>query len=280
MSRFRVLNMSIKRTTEYKFISVKRKHFGKANSKALFLILALVFCLGIMGVFLNWKIGLFSIGLIAVAYFLLKNDVLKITAVLFITVLGLFGISHFLKLDFLELFLTTLFLSFSFFLNPLYESTKEDNAFELFFLDERNLKCLATKRNDYKGYAFNPKHYLKTYPAEKITSFTFTRNYLSISIGSEIIRPRELTNENLTEINAFVKRHFPNLLDNNGVFEENLKAENKFYIHKFLIVSPIIFLSTVIYFFGDNGRNEMVTYTSLLLMIVLPIIIYKLVRPK
>lgn len=261
-------------------LSIKKKNFGEANSKILLVLMALFFSLGIMGIFLNWKIGLCSISILAVAYLLLKNDILKITPVICIMLLCVFGLYHFLNLDFLEILITTLFLSFGFFLNPIYEATKENNDFEVFFLDKENLKCLATKDNDYKGYALNPKDYLKTYSTENITSFTFQGKSLSIGIGSEIIRPRELTRENLAEINGFLTQHFPDLLANESVFKENIKAENKFYLNKFFITSPIIILSAVIYFFGDDGRDTTVTYTCLLLMIILPIIIYRMVRRK
>ena len=173
------------------FISIKRKNFGKANSKMLFVLIAMLCCLGIMGIFLNWKTGLCSVSILTVAYFLLKNYILKITPVIFIMLLCVFVVYYFLNLDFLEILLTTLFLSVAFFLKPIYEATKENTDFELFFLDKETLKCLATKDNDYKGYGFNPKDFLKTYSKEKITSFTFHGKSLSIGIGSEIIRPKE-----------------------------------------------------------------------------------------
>lgn len=244
------------------------------------LFIALFCCLGIMGVFLNWKVGLCSIAILGSAYFLLENDILNITAVICIAFLALFGFCYFLELHFVEIFLTTVSLSFSFGLKPIYESTKENTDFELFFFDEKNLKCLATEDHDYKGYALNPKDYLKTYLTKDIDSFTFRGKNLAVNIGGKIIRQRELNVENLAEINIFVTQHFPDLLTNESAFKENLEAENKFYLHKFLIFSPILILSAVICFFGENGRNEMVTYVCIILMLILPMIIYKIIKSK
>ncbi len=262
------------------FVSIKRKNFGNANSKVFLVLMALFFSLGIMGIFLNWKIGLCSISILAIAYLLLKNDILKITPVIFIVLLSAFGVYHFLDLDFLEVMLTTLFLSVAFFLKPLYEVTKEDNEFELFFLDKENLRCLVKKDNYYNGYAFNPKGYLKNYCTKNIKSITFQGKHLSISIGGRIIRPRELTIENIQKINLFVQQHLPDLWNNEIVFKESLKAENKFYLNKLFISSPVIILSAVIYFFGDNGRDKVLTYICLILMIVLPLIIYRMLRQR
>ncbi|MEO5911626.1 MAG: hypothetical protein ABIP95_12105 [Pelobium sp.] len=75
------------------------------------------------------------------------------------------------------------------------------------------------------GNALNPKDYLKSYCTKDIDSFTFQEKYLAVNIGGKIIRPREVTIENIAEINRFVKAHFPNLLTNESVFTENLKAE-------------------------------------------------------
>lgn len=267
-------------TAAHHFISIKRKNFGNDNNKMFLLFIALFCFLGIMGIFINWRAGLCAVAILCIAYFLLKNNILKITAVLFIVALGIFGCCYFLNLDFIEIFLTTVFLSFSFFLKPLYASTKENLDFELFFFDKKNLKCLATKDNDYKGYALNPKDYLKTYLTKDIESFTFQGKNLSINIGGRIIRPREVTIKDIEEINFFVTQHFPDLLTNESTFKDNLKAENKFYLNKLLICSPIIILSTVIYFFCENGRDKMITYVCMVLMLILPIIIYRILKPK
>ena len=267
-------------TAAHHFISIKRKNFGNDNNKMFLLFIALFCFLGIMGIFINWRAGLCAVAILGVAYFLLKNNILKITAVHFFVALGIIGCCYFLNLDFIEIFLTTIFLSFLFFLKPLYASTKENMDFELFFFDKKNLKCLATEDNYYKGYALNPKDYLKTYLVKDIDLFTFQGKCLLVHIGGKIIRPRELTINEITEINLFITQYFPDLLSNKSVFKENLKAENKFYLHKFLICSPIIILSTVIYFFCENGRDKMITYVCMVLMLILPIIIYRILKPK
>lgn len=238
----------------------------------------LLFLLGVMGFVLNWRQGVLAIGIIVLVYFLRKIFQMKWSILTVIALVGIALLSHFLDLSFIEILLTTAGLSFIFFLKTSYEELKVEDEFELFFLDNKKLKCLSTKDNDYKGYALNPKGFLKTYDTKFIQSFHFKGKNLMISIGNEIIRPRELNPNELKSVQTFVAQNFPELLEIKEIYQENLKKENRFYLHKFIIISPILMLSLVIYFFGDIGRNAPLTYTCLALMVLLPYVLFRIYR--
>lgn len=238
----------------------------------------MLFLLGVMGFVLNWRQGFLSIGIIVLIYFLKKIFQMKWSILAGIALGGIALLSYFLDLSFIEILLTTAGLSFIFFLKSSFEELNSDDEFELFFLDNKKLKCLSTKDNDYKGYALNPKGFLKTYDTKFIQSFHFKGKNLLISIGNEIIRPRELNQNELKSVKKFVTENFPELLEIEEIYQENLKSENRFYLYKFIIISPILMLSLVIYFFGDNGRNEPLTYTCLGLMVLLPYLLFRIFR--
>lgn len=165
-------------------------------------------------------------------------------------------------------------------LKPTYKDSKEDNEFEVFFLNNKELRYLEPNNFRYKGYALNPKAYKKAIPTNSIQAFTFERKYVMISAGNEIIRPRELTIENIQEINLFVKDNFPYLLENEQIFKRNLKIENKLFINKFLLSSPFIIFSIAIYFFADNGKDKTLTIIFIICMFALLFIIYIVLKRK
>lgn len=260
-------------------VSIIRKNFGKKNDVFLFLMLILVFSLGVMGTILNWRQGIASAGIITLVYLLQKIFKTKWEILAVIALLSIISMAYIFDFSFIEVLLTTAGFSFVFFLKSSYQEMKTKESFELFYLDKKKLKCLSTNHDaDYKGYALNPRGFLKTYNTEFIKSFHFKGNHLLISIGNEIIRPRELNPNELEEIKEFISINFPHLLENEEFYRDNLNAESRFYLHKLIIFSPILILGLVIYFFADNGRNEPITYLCLGLMVLLPFILFKILK--
>lgn len=239
----------------------------------------ILFSLGIFGAILNWRHGVAAVGIITFVYFIEKIFQEKWEILSVIAFLEIIFLSYLFDFSFIEVLLTTVGFSFVFFLKSSYKEMKTKDSFELFYLDKKKLKCLSTHHDaDYKAYALHPKGFLKTYDTAFIKSFNFKGNYLLINIGNEIIRPRELNPNDLEKIKEFVSINFSYLLENEEIFRDNLKVENRFYLHKLIIFLPVLILGIIIYFFADNGRNESITYLCLGLMIVLPYILFKILK--
>lgn len=264
------------------FISITKKDFGKKNDAMAIVFFSLFSLLGILGIFFNWQSWLFAAFIIITIYFSWN----KINKVLVFIIGGLFIIAacylrQELEIDIFGLFMTLLFLPFIFLIKPYYLSYKNEKDFEIFYLDHKQLRCVATKENsEYKDYALNPRNYLKKYSFQQIKAVQFHKRYLIIAIDQVLIRPKELTSADLELIYSYITDHFPHLLKKEEAMEENFRNENQFYIHKFLIFSPVIVLALIIYFFGDNGRNLRVSYSCIILMMICPLIIYKVLNRK
>ncbi|MGE9313285.1 hypothetical protein ACLOAU_16670 [Niabella sp. CJ426] len=238
----------------------------------------MLFLLGVMGAILNWRQGIGAVGIIIVIY--LFNRVLKVKwgVLAIIGLLGIISLSYIFDFSFIEVLLTAVGLSLGLFLTSSFKEIKARESVELFYLDSKKLKCLSTNDADYKGYALDPKNFLKAYDAVFIQSIIFKGNHLLISIGNDIIRPRELNQNDLKEIRAFLSAHFPHLLENEEAYHENLESENRFYLRKLLLFLPVVILGLMIYFFAGNGKNQPLTYWCLGLMVLVPFILFKILK--
>lgn len=264
------------------FISITRKNFGKKNDAMALVFFSLFSLLGISDIFLNWQSWICAVFIIISFYFSWN----KINKVLLFFISGLFLITAWyfreeLGIDILGLLITLLFFPFIFFIKPYYLEYKNAKDFEVFYLDHKQLRCLTTQENsEYKDYALNPRNYLKKYSFQQIKAVQFHKRHLIIAIDQILIRPKELTKTDFELIYSYIKHHFPHLLKKEETITENLKSENQFYLHKFLIFSPVILLALIIYFFGDNGKNLLVSYSCIGLMVICPFIIYKILNER
>lgn len=234
--------------------------------------------LGIGGIVLNWKTGLYSISTIILIYLVQRRIVVQFYLLAILLIIFISASTYFFNVDFIEMLLTTLFLSSLFFVKPLLQKQKDIDPFEIFYLDEQTLNCVAIKHYEYKRYALDPKSYLKKYPTKNINSLTIKGKNLLLSIGDEIIRPKELTAGNIKEIVHFIETNLPHLLNNESEFNKNIEVENKLYLFRILIFSPVLILSFCIFYFADNGKHQPLTLLFISLMIILPVIIYKVIK--
>lgn len=265
---------------ESKKLSITIKNFGKKNELMQFVFTGLFLILALLGIIYNWRNGI-ALLLIFLLIFLNQKFQPRFSFLIIVYILSMVLISLIPEIELVEVIATSLFLSPLFFYDSIYQSFKDlrkDDIFEVFSLDFKTLKCLHTEDNDYKSYALNPKQFLKTFRVIDINSFVFKNNNLLILTKNGIIRPRELSPQNLNEINTFLKENFPDKLNIETEYQNALKAENSVYLSKFLLTIPIIVVSLAIYFFGDNGRDHLVTYSSILILIL--IYIFLIVRIK
>lgn len=264
--------------SQINFISIKNDKFPRKSNSFLLILITIFIVLGIGGIVLNWKIGVCSIITILLIFLVQSRIVLQFYLLAILVIILSSASNYFFDVDFVETLLTTVFLSSVLFLKPLLKKQKDIDSFEIFYLDEKSLKCLAIKHHEYKGYVFDPKSYLKKYPTKNINSLIIKGQDLLLSVGEEIVRPKELTAENIKEITLFVENNLPHLLNNENGFNRNVEAENKLYLFRILIFSPVLILSFFIFFFTDNGKNQPLTLLLISLMIILPVIIYKVIK--
>ena len=261
-------------------IRIVKHYFGKKNAIVSLIFVSILSLTGIISVFTNWKSGLCAAGAVIFIYFFqkvfgYKYLLLGIAAI----VAAIYWLGQVLNIEFAFFALTLVFLPFIFFVKPCYDEYKKSSDFEVFYLDKRKIKCVVTlDGSDYKGYMLNPKSYVKEFPSVKIKAFSFAEKNMMVAVGDLLIRPKELSHEDLFLIQEYVHQYFPDLLQNREVIRENNKKENLFYLHKLMIFSPIFILGIGIYLFADNGKDQLLTYTLLILMVALPAIIYSILR--
>ena len=266
-----------------KNISITINNFGKKNELVLLLFNGFFLILGLLSLFLNWRNAIVII-LIFVLIFLNKKFRTKFSILIIIYVVSIILISQIPEIEFVEILATSLLFSPLFFYESSLESIKDykkKDSFEVFCLDSSQLKCLHTEDNDYKSYALNPKQFLKTFHVNDIISFVFEGKNLLIVTSKFIIRPRELNIQNIEKIKSFVEENFPEKLNIENEHHKALKNENEMYFSKLLLVLPLILVFLFIYFFGDNGRNHLVTYSSIAVILLFYIfLIIKIKRKK
>ncbi|TDX86446.1 hypothetical protein [Epilithonimonas xixisoli] len=263
-------------------ISITIKNFGKKNELVLLLFNGVFLILGLLSLFLNWRNAI-AIILIFVLIFLDKKFRTKFSILIIIYIVSIILISQIPEIEFVEILATSILFSPLFFYESSLESIKnyqKDDAFEVFYLDSFRLKCLHTEDNDYKSYALNPKQFLKTFRVNDINSFVFQDNFFLILTSKFIIRPRELNAQNIEKIKKFIEENFPDKLNLESEHHKALKNESEMYLSKLLLVLPLILVFLVIYFFGDNGRNHLVTYTSIAVILLFYIFLIIKIKHK
>lgn len=254
-----------------KKLSITVNNFGKKNQLMQLVFTGLILILALLGIFYNWRNGI-AFALIFLLIFLNKKFRLSLLFLILVYIASIVLVSFVPKVEWVEVVATTLFLSPIFFYGVIYQNFKDlgkDETFEIFALDLKTVKCLHTEDNDYRSYALNPKQFLKTIRLSDINSFIFNKHHLLILTKNGIIKPRELGPEKLDEIKIYLKENLPEKLNIETDYHNTLNAENSKYISKFLFVIPIVVVFLVIYFFGDNGRNRLVSYSFILIAIII-----------
>jgi hypothetical protein len=265
------------RSKKNNFISISKKKFGKNNAAVLLIFVIMFSLLGVIGIIIDWESGLSGLALVTVLY--LVHNFVKFNYFLYfigLSFVAIYLLSEWLDIEFLQIVLSSIFLTFLFFIKSCYKDYIALDSFEIFYLDSKELRCLSTENDaDYKGYALHPRSYLKKYATEKISAISFKRKDITIAIDDLLILPRALTGIDLEQIYDFVKINYPDLLKRDEFIQQNLSKENQYYIHKIYIFSPILVLALVIYFFGNNGKDHILTLCCLILMVILPVVISK-----
>ena len=265
-----------------KNISITIKNFGKKNDLMLLLFTGVFLILGLLSLFLNWR-NVMAIILIFVLIFLDKKFRTKFSILIIIYVVSIILISQIPEIEFVKTLATSILFSPLFFYESSLEIIKDyqkEDSFEVFYLDSSRLKCLHTEDTDYKSYALNPKQFLKTFRVNEINSFVFEGKKLLIITSKFIIRPRELNAQNIEKIKKFIEENFPEKLNLESERNKALKNESEMYLSKLLLVLPLILVFIIIYFFGDNGRNHLVTYTSIAVILLFYIFLIIKIKRK
>lgn len=261
--------------------SVKRKNFGKTNTHALLIFVALFCILGLYGLLSNWKAGASAVVTLCFAYLFIKILNLKLAYVSVLLLLLVTGLSVLLDAEWIYIAATSLFLAPAAFLKSLISDLRTNHDFEVFYLDKKLLKCLVMDSSQYKGYALHPKSYMKTYDVKKILSFGFRDERLYITVENlEKITPLELTSADVIKIQRFVQNNHPQLIEKEEIRKESEKLAKKLDSHRLLIMIPVAVFGLIIYFFADNGRNTTATYICIALAIITTMITFNFICKK
>lgn len=266
------------------FISIEKPEIRKNENNALVIMYGAFVLLGIMIFISDWKTGIFSvvsnilIGLLFRKMLLKWNfKILIIISLVFIVLICLFfEVEIFIYLLIMFLLSPILYLLLfpisdwrGIFLN---KNIKESS--EVFFINTSVLKCISVQVPS-RRYALNHFDYIKTLYIKDIKSIYFKKNKIEIAYKNSIHIPMELNQNDRESIRKFVQLNLPNLYNNQSVLE-NRKNENKKVTHYLLpLIVLMMILGVVIATFGENGRNKPITYTCIVLMIILYICAYR-----
>lgn len=264
-------------------LRIEKPHLVKKAKGVQLLFAVLLSLLLILALVLNVKSALFAFGTVGLVW-LLKSK-MHIRMNIYLAVILLFAamifLSYILHIDFPSYLLTTLvtpvvLLSGSAYFFPAAESSEE-----IFYIDRGQLKCLATKDNDYKAYALNPFSFYRSFDTQHIKGIVFGDNDMRININDELILPRELDKDDLLKIREFVEQHFEHLVLQPAM-EEAYKSQNQLYLLKLLLVVLLILSGMAIYFFADNGRDTPLTWILMAVaaLLIIGILIFFNIQKK
>ena len=259
-------------------IQIERKNLGKSGNYFTFVLYGLIFTVGFLSVFWEWKSGIVSVICVIATYFLNRkiNLIVHLKWFSIALVLLVLLVSWLLQLSFWIFMIQFLALSCIHALIAFIAAIRDDHTDIIFSLNADNFSCLCPG-SDYKGYALNPMGYRKYFKTKDIDSIQQDERGLLIVVKGEILRPRELTASEIAQILAYFKAGEAKVVEAIPL-RDTRQAETELAWVKILVFGvPILLGSLSAYFFGDNGRNTAVSMISLLLPFLLIPVLLKLV---
>lgn len=258
-------------------IQIERKNLGKKGNYFILVLYGPIFTVGLLSVFLEWKSGIVSVVCAIASYFLNRKINLIVYLKWFSIALVLLGllVSWLLQLSFWMFILQFLALSCIHALVALIVTIRDDHTNIIFSLNADNFSCLCPG-GDYKGYALNPMGYRKYFKTKDIDSIQQDERGLLIVVKGEILRPRELTTSEITQILAYFNAGEFNVVEAIPTREIRQTETELAWVKILVIGVPVLLGSLSAYFFGDNGRNTVVSMISLLLPFLLIPLLLKL----
>lgn len=251
-------------------IQIERKNIGKSGDYFTLVLYSLIFFIGFLSIFWEWKSGTLSVMCVIASYFLNHKINLIVHLKWFSIALVLLAllVSWLLQLSFWLFMLQFLALSCIHGVIAFIAAIRNDHIDVIFSLNADNFSCLCPG-GDYKGYALNPMGYLKYFKTKDIDSIQQDKQGLLIVVKGEILRPRELTRSEITQILAYFNAKDSALVSALAT-QDIYRSETEFVWVKVLVFGiPVLLGSLSAYFLGDNGRNTAVTMISLLLPFLL-----------
>jgi len=261
-------------------IQIERKNLGKKGNYATLILFGLIFLLGFLSIFWDWKSSIAPVVCVIITYFLSRKIDLIVHqkwfsfGLIFLALL----LSWLLQLSFWMFILQFLALSCILLVLSQIKAGRDDHTDIIFSMNTDNFSCLCPGNNDYKGYALNPMGYKKYFKTKDIDSIQQDERGLLIVVKGEILRPRELTASEITQILAYFNAEEFNVVEvipNCDIHQ----AETELAWVKILVFGvPCLLAGLSVYFLGDNGRNAVVSMISLLLPFLLIPLLLKLVN--
>jgi len=263
-------------------IQIERKNLGKNGNYFTLVLYGLIFFIGFLSIFWEWKSGIVSVVCVIASYFLNRKINLIVHLKWFSIALVLLALllSWLLQLSFWIFMVQFLALSCIHAVIALIAAIRDDHTDIIFSMNADNFSCLCPG-GDYKGYALNPMGYRKYFKTKDIDSIQQDQGRLLIVVKGEILRPLELTASEITQILAYFNTEEPNLVE--AIPTRDIRQdENELAWVKILVFGvPVLLGSLSAYFLGDNGGNTVVTIISLLLpFLLIPLLLILVNRWK
>ncbi|RKE56204.1 hypothetical protein [Sphingobacterium detergens] len=262
-------------------IQIERKNLGKSGDYFTLVLYSLIFFIGFLSIFWEWKSGIVSVICVIASYFLNRKINLIVHLKWFSIALVLLAllVSWLLQLSFWIFIIQFLALSCIHAVIAFIAAIRDDHTDIIFSLNADNFSCLCPG-SDYKGYALNPMGYRKYFKTKDIDSIQQDERGLLIVVKGEILRPRELTASEITQILAYFNAGEAKVVEAIPL-RDTRQAETELAWVKILVFGvPCLLAGLSIYFLGDNGQNTVVSMISILLAILLVPLLLKLVNRR
>ncbi|WP_312715247.1 hypothetical protein [Sphingobacterium multivorum] len=240
-------------------IEIKRTNFQRKSDYFQLLMYMLCSVLGVVSIFWDWKASIPAVmctifGFIAVA--LLLSWIFHLSFGLFVLQCALFA---------------TVKLAIS-----KFREIGQDHTDIIFSLNAIEFSCLCPENSDYKGYAINPMGYKKRFQMADIRSVQRDRKNLLIVLKEQLVRPRELRQEEIELILTYFRKNKAALI-HAVTTERILQEEDRVYWIKLIVFAlPCLLAVCAIYIFADNGRNSLISVCIIIGAILVAVILLKI----
>ncbi len=264
-------------------ISIKRDKFLHKSNIALLIFFCLFIVLALWMAFEDLKTGGIALATSGILTVILRKYALSINFSLLILIFLVMAslLSYFCHINIIIYTLIIIFFSPIYFVKEVFESLKEDQASEIFYMDNQQIRCLSmhSHSSKYRSYALNPMEYLRTIKITDVISIVFKKKYMSIATQDEVVTPLELTTQELEMIQNFVAVKFPHL-QNEHIPQKSQKLEKQTLILNYLLGCWFLILFGIIYYIERFIGDQKLILFFIGIMFLVPMFIMKFISKK
>ncbi|KKO91425.1 hypothetical protein AAW12_10160 [Sphingobacterium sp. Ag1] len=259
-------------------IEIKRTNFQRKSDYFQLLMYMLCSMLGVVSIFWDWKASIPA--LMCTIFVLIIRRKVDILSNMSWFIFGFIAVALLLSWIFhlsfgLFVLQCALFATVKLAISK-FREIGQDHTDIIFSLNAIEFSCLCPENSDYKGYAINPLGYKKRFQMADIRSIQRDRKNLLIVLKEQIVRPRELRQEEIELILTYFRKNKADLI-HAVTTERILQEEDRVYWIKLIVFAlPCLLAVCAIYIFADNGRNSLISVCIIIGAILLAVILLKI----